>query len=62
MSTAISWFVSALLESVVNAVWASLWWLQLMQEVDGLPLLAAIIGAGWVVWKILDITPDPGDG
>lgn len=62
VGTLISWFVSALIESIMNVVWASLWWFELMQQVDGLPLLAAIIGAGWLVWRVLDITPDPEEG
>lgn len=62
IGAAIVWFVSALMESIMNAVWASLWWFQLMQEVDGLPLLGGIIVAGWLVWRVLDITPDPEDG
>jgi len=61
IGTAISWFVSALVESILNAVWAALWWFELMQRVDGLPLLGAIIGAGWLVWRVLDITPAPED-
>lgn len=62
IGSAMAWFVSALIESIMNLVWASLWWFQLMQEVEGLPLLAGIIGAGWVVWRVLDITPAPEDG
>lgn len=62
IGTAVSLFVSALIESIMNAVWAALWWVELMSVVDGLPLLAGIVGAGWLVWRVLDITPAPEDG
>lgn len=57
LGAAISWFISALVESIVNAIWSALWWVQLMRVIDGWPLFLGIVGAGWLVWRILDITP-----
>jgi hypothetical protein len=60
VGAAISWFISALIESVVNAFWASLWWLQLLQATDGLYVFVGIVMAGWLVWRVLEITPPDG--
>ncbi len=58
----VGWFVQALVQSILNFVWSALWWLQLI-AVDGIGggLLAAIIVAGWLVWKVLDHQPLPRD-
>jgi hypothetical protein len=61
VATAIQWFVGALVESIMNAVWSALWWLQLMQVIEGWPLFIAVVVAGWLVWRVLDISPTKED-
>lgn len=62
IGTLISWFVPALIESIMNAVWSALWWMQLMLYIDGWPLFITVVVAGWAVWRVLDITPLDDDG
>jgi hypothetical protein len=52
----IQWFVSELIESIMNAVWAALWWLPLFTGA-GVQLALAVIAAAWAVLWVLDM-PD----
>lgn len=54
LSAAIRWLVAEFVESIMNAVWAPLWWLQLFQAVSGLEVFIAVVAAGWAVWWLLD--------
>ena len=53
---AVSWFVSELIESIMNAIGAVLWWLPLFTGV-GWELALAVIAAAWSVLWVLDM-PD----
>lgn len=61
VGTAITWLITEAIESLMNAIWATLWWLQLLRALPGLWVFAATLAAGWAVWRILDITPREGD-
>lgn len=60
----ISWLVTEAFESMVNAVFAVFWWLELYRGVAdayGASVFAGILVAGWAVWRVLGITPPPDD-
>lgn len=60
--SAISWLVTEAFESMVNAVFAVFWWLELYRGVAesyGISVFVAILVAGWAVWRVLGITPPP---
>lgn len=59
VGTAISWLVSEFVESVMNAVWAALWWIPLLQATPGTGAFVATVAVGWLVWRMLD---DPEHG
>lgn len=56
----VTWLISELIESVVNMVWATLWWLQLLRAVPGVGWFVAVVAAGWAVWRLLDVEPPGG--
>jgi len=60
----ISWLVTEVFESMVNAVFAVFWWLELSRGVVGsygISVFAGILAAGWAVWRVLGITPPSDD-
>lgn len=50
----IQWFIAELIESIMNAVWAAMWWLPLFMNL-GWGLGAAVVVAAWAVLHVLDI-------
>ena len=57
----IQWFVAELIESVMNAVWAALWWMPLFSGA-GWQIAAAVIAAAWAVLWVLDMPDRERDG
>lgn len=55
----IQWFISELIESIMNAIGAALWWMPLFANL-GWELAAAVIAAAWAVLWVLDM-PARGD-
>jgi len=52
----IEYLVTEMIESIMNAVWAALWWMPLFG--GGWQLALAVIAAAWAVLWVLDM-PDP---
>ncbi len=50
----IQWFVSELIESIMNVIWAAMWWLPLFTNLSW-ELGVAVIAAAWAVLWILDV-------
>ena len=50
---AVTWFITETIESLMNAIWASLWWLPLFSQ--GWQLALAVIAAAWAVLWMLDM-------
>ncbi len=60
IGSVIQWFVAEMMESIMNAVWAALWWMPLFAGV-GWQLAVAVIAVAWGVLWVLDM-PDRPEG
>jgi len=50
----VQWFISEMIESIMNAIWAAMWWLPLFANLSW-ELGVAVIAAAWAVLWVLDL-------